>query len=116
MGENLLYIPNDDRQKLKSSKFSRQLLRKNYYGHQCNKCSLKVPKDSKPTNKNRYCKILGTILINSPMSPPSLYCKVVALQKIKVYWHKIFLVRRFFQKLWKIFLILIFLPSTYIKL
>ena len=37
-----------------------------------NQNSLKVPKVFKPTNRLIWFKTLGTIVIYSPMSPPSL--------------------------------------------
>ena len=62
MSDKLMYIPNDDTQ---NSVDYNQLLKLN---KPTNQNLLKAPKVVKPTNK----KTLGTGVINSPMSPPSL--------------------------------------------
>ena len=66
----MYYIPNDDtqiyNQWLKRSNSDKQL------NGPTNQNSIKVPKVVKLTYKKRGSKTLGTSVINSPMSPPSL--------------------------------------------
>ncbi len=73
-GRWIEYIPNDDTQ---NYPFCRLQYVVETFGHstkwtnQSN--SMKVPKVVEPTNKKRYYKFFGTCVINSPMSPPSLW-------------------------------------------
>ena len=70
MVSKFMYIPNDD---TKSNPFGRiQLVVKKLdikINEQINHNLIKVPKVDKPTNH----KPLGTSVINSPISPPSMY-------------------------------------------
>ena len=59
MADKMMYIPNDDGWNVLTLKWNNQ-----------SKFN-KVPKVVKPPNK-RFNKTLGTGVINSPMSPPSL--------------------------------------------
>ena len=53
------------------------------------KIRIKVPKVDEPTNKKRYYNTLGTSLINSLMSPPSMTgcCVIYTGQKSKFTLH-----------------------------
>ena len=83
-----MYIPNDDTQ---NSPFCRlQLVVKNLdtqIDESTDKNLLKFPKVAEPMKKeirNRYYKTLGTSVIKSPLSPPSL--KVVVHGSLQFKW------------------------------
>ncbi len=70
MADKLMYIPNDDTQIIPFLDYNYWL--KHLDTESTNQNSLKVPNVVTPTNKKTILKTLGTRVINSPLSPPSL--------------------------------------------
>ena len=73
MADRLMFIPNDDTQ---NNTVCRLHLVVETFRHSN---SRKVPKVAKPRKRKPYYNTLGTSVINSPMSPPSLV-KNITLQ------------------------------------
>ena len=68
-----MYDPNDGTQNYPFCRLQLvvEILENELYGP-INQNSIEITKGVKLKNKKRYCKTLGTSIINSPMSPHSL--------------------------------------------
>ena len=77
MADKLMYIPNDDTQNYSLRRLQLMVeMFKHILNESTNQNSVKAAKLVSQRIGKRYCKTLGTSVINSPMSPPSL-CLIV---------------------------------------